>query len=51
MSDQRIYTVGGTVQAGGGLYISRDVDRELLDLCSAGEFAYILTSRQLGSPA
>ena len=48
MSDQRIYTVGGTVQAGGGLYISRDVDRELLDLCSAGEFAYILTSRQLG---
>lgn len=42
------YTVGGTVQAGGGLYIPRQADAELLALCRAGEFAYVLTSRQMG---
>jgi tetratricopeptide (TPR) repeat protein len=48
MSDQVIYTVGGTVQAGGGIYISRDADQELLRLCRAGEFCYVLTARQMG---
>jgi len=43
-----IYTVGGTVQAGGGLYISRKADEKLLELCRNGTFAYILTSRQVG---
>lgn len=43
-----IYTVGGTVQAGSGVYISREADAELLDLCRRGVFAYVLTPRQLG---
>ena len=48
MSDQVIYTVGGTVQASGGIYISRDADKELLRLCRLGEFCYVLTARQMG---
>jgi hypothetical protein len=43
-----IYTVGGTVQAGGGFYISRRADDELLNLCRQSAFAYILTARQTG---
>src|SRR5581483_3532220 len=46
--NRKVYTVGGTVQAGGGLYIERRVDAELTNLCRAGEFAYILTTRQVG---
>jgi len=48
MPDQVIYAVGGTVQASGGIYISRDADEELLRLCQAGEFCYVLTARQTG---
>ena len=48
MARQTIYTVGGTVQAGGGIYIKRKADDELLELCRQGEFAYILSSRQIG---
>ena len=43
-----IYTIGGTVQAGRGLYIERAADAELLALCRAGAFAYVLTARQMG---
>jgi hypothetical protein len=43
-----IYTIGGTVQAGSGLYIERAADAELLALCRAGAFAYVLTARQMG---
>src|ERR1044071_947708 len=46
--DSNIYTAGGTVQAGGGIYISRKADTELLELCREGSFVYILTSRQVG---
>jgi len=42
------YSVGGTVQASGGYYVERSADGELLDLCLRGEFAYVLTSRQMG---
>ncbi len=42
------YTVGGTVQASGGIYLERKADQELLKLCREGAFAYVLTSRQLG---
>ncbi|MGA1132218.1 MAG: AAA-like domain-containing protein, partial [Prochlorotrichaceae cyanobacterium] len=42
------YSVGGTVQASGGYYVERSADGELLDLCLKGEFAYVLTSRQMG---
>jgi hypothetical protein len=48
VAKQSIYTVGGTVQASGGLYLPRKVDEELLALCRAGTFAYVLTSRQMG---
>jgi hypothetical protein len=48
MSTQSIYTVGGTVQAGAGIYVPRRADDELLALCRAGTFAYILTARQMG---
>ncbi|KST69117.1 AAA-like domain-containing protein [Mastigocoleus testarum] len=43
-----IYSLGGTVQASKGTYISRKADAELLELCQQGEFSYILTSRQMG---
>ena len=42
------YTVGGPVQAGQGIYVPRSADKELLQLCREGIFAYILTSRQMG---
>lgn len=45
---QNFYTVGGTVQAGDGIYLFRPADDQLMDLCRAGAFAYILTARQMG---
>jgi len=48
MPKPSIYTVGGTVQAGGGLYIVRQADEDMLTLSRAGTFAYVLTSRQVG---
>ncbi|MGI8936327.1 MAG: AAA-like domain-containing protein, partial [Phormidesmis sp.] len=44
-----LYTVGGTVQANeGGIYITRQADKELLQLCEESTFAYVLTPRQMG---
>ncbi|HJZ45780.1 MAG TPA: AAA-like domain-containing protein, partial [Roseiflexaceae bacterium] len=43
-----MYTTGGTISADNPLYIKRRADDELLELCLAGEYAYILTARQLG---
>ena len=48
MVNQPLYTVGGTVQAAGGIYIKRQADDELLELCKRGEYAYILSARQVG---
>jgi WD40 repeat protein len=48
MTKKHIYTVGGTIQAGIGIYIERKADRVLLELCRAGKFAYVLTARQMG---
>ncbi len=48
MTQANLYTVGGTVQAGSGVYISRQADGELLALCRQGIFAYVLTARQMG---
>ncbi|MEH1863886.1 MAG: AAA-like domain-containing protein, partial [Nostoc sp.] len=48
MVNPTIYTVGGTVQAGGGIYIPRQADEELLGLCRSAIFAYVLTPRQMG---
>ena len=36
------------MQAGGGVYIPRQADQELLALCRSGAFAYVLTPRQMG---
>src|SRR5262245_48749894 len=48
MTTRSIYTIGGTVQGDRGLYIERAADAELLALCRAGAFAYVLTARQMG---
>lgn len=48
MSHSFPFVVGGQVQAACGLYIRRQADDELLDLCREGRFAYILAPRQLG---
>ena len=48
MTNPSIYIVGGTVQAGGGIYVPRHADEELLELCRQRVFTYILTSRQMG---
>ena len=48
MIKSSIYTVGGTVQAASGLYIRRQADEALLNICREGIFAYILTARQMG---
>ncbi len=45
---QITFTTGGTVQVGGGVYLTRRADDELLELCRDGHFAYILTARQVG---
>ena len=48
MSEALQYVAGGTVQAGGGIYLRRQADTQLLQLCRGGNFVYILTSRQMG---
>ncbi|MFL6332631.1 MAG: AAA-like domain-containing protein [Pyrinomonadaceae bacterium] len=49
MPEQKIFSVeGGSVQANDGLYIHRGADEELLELCRAGAFTYVLTPRQMG---
>jgi hypothetical protein len=48
VANPSIYTVGGTVQAGSGIYIPRQADEELLGLCRSATFAYVLTPRQMG---
>jgi muramidase (phage lysozyme) len=49
MAEQGIYTVGGTVQANGqGVYITRQADEDLMQLCLNSTFAYVLTPRQMG---
>jgi len=45
---ESMYTTGGTVAADNPLYVDRSADTELLVLCRAREYAYILTARQLG---
>src|SRR5215207_9916449 len=48
MADPFQFVAGGAVQAGGGVYLERDADRQLLRHCLDGDFTYILTSRQMG---
>ncbi|MDA0673661.1 MAG: AAA-like domain-containing protein, partial [Cyanobacteria bacterium] len=48
MSNLVTFTTSGTVQAQDGTYLTRAADEELFQLCRQGEYAYILTSRQMG---
>ncbi|MCK5923066.1 MAG: hypothetical protein KAG66_19145, partial [Methylococcales bacterium] len=45
---RNIYSIGGAVQASGGLYLERPADDELYLLCRELKFAYVLTARQMG---
>ena len=48
MPDAFRFVAGGAVQAGDGIYLEREADRELLKRCLDGDFTYVLTSRQMG---
>ncbi len=48
MADRMQYTVGGNVNPNDPFYVARNADTELQTLCEAGEFAYVLSSRQVG---
>jgi WD40 repeat protein/regulation of enolase protein 1 (concanavalin A-like superfamily) len=42
------YVTGGTLRSDAPSYVERSADRELFDGLMAGEFCYVLTSRQMG---
>ena len=42
------FVAGGTLSANSPSYVTRPADEELLQLVLAGEYAYVLTPRQLG---
>ena len=48
MAEEEFYKVGGTVHSGAPSYIVRQADDDLYSALKAGEFSYVLDSRQLG---
>src|SRR5580658_8586388 len=42
------FVAGGTVPPGSPSYVERAADRELYDYLKAGEYAFVLNSRQMG---
>jgi hypothetical protein len=42
------YTIGGTLHHDSPAYVEREADKQLRSVLTAGEFAYVLTSRQMG---
>lgn len=47
-SQNDFYVAGGTLRPGAPSYVERQADRELYDRALAGDFLYVLTSRQMG---
>ena len=48
MSEPAFFVTGGTLRQDAQSYVARKADAELLELLRAGEFCYVLTSRQMG---
>lgn len=48
MEPARYFIAGGTMEPKAASYVERRADHEVLAAISAGEFCYILTSRQMG---
>src|SRR4051812_2576092 len=48
MDPSRFYTAGGALKPDNPSYVDRAADQALLDKVLAGEFCFVLTSRQMG---
>ncbi|MGH9754901.1 MAG: AAA-like domain-containing protein, partial [Blastocatellia bacterium] len=48
MDTDNFYVAGGTLWPGAPSYVERQADRELYERALAGDFCYVLTSRQMG---
>jgi len=48
MDTDNFYVAGGTLRPDAPSYVERQADQELYDRALAGDFCYVLTSRQMG---
>ena len=48
MSQSDFFVTGGALLADAGSYVARAADSDLLAALRAGEFCYVLTTRQMG---